>query len=540
MDEEKRFDDKNNDNIESSQKIFSENISDDEAFDQGIIEEADETENDGYNDAVSEIPEYESGYVEVKEETQLMDDGNMPKSSEHSAHLPYDELFAEERENVFVPEVNEETNIFSEYEEKAEERELTAEEKRALYNSMPKRKHGFLRAIGIIAAACAFVMLVIVIATSFFVPEPVYEVAEPDTTNESEILPKESNSVLIPEQRDGNDIMPEFGGEAPVITNLYNPVVEIVEQAMPSLVTIKIDKTTTGDDGKELITGWTKGSGFIVSTDGYILTNYHVIQEGGNIKVCLSDGNEYLAKYIGGDEIIDLAVLKIEGNDFKPVALGSSAETKAGEIAIVIGSPAGLDDQLINSVTVGYISAVQREIQFNGYKQKFLQTDAAVNSGNSGGPLFNQNGEVIGIVTLKSLVSGFDEAGNPVDSEGLGFAMPIDTALSAIKEIFEKGAVERPGIGIYFRFYDDNAAALTETLMGMHIEQIVENGPADKVGIKVGDVVTHCNGIEIVTGQEVSEALASRKIGDTIVLTVNRDGQIIDFSVTIADLNAIE
>ena len=192
------------------------------------------------------------------------------------------------------------------------------------------------------------------------------------------------------------------------------------------------------------------GSGFIVSSEGYVVTNYHVIEEGKSFKVTVNSEEVYDASVIGYDSYSDLAVLKIEGanKQFEPVVLGDSNSVKVGELAIAIGSPLG--SALNNSVTVGYISAKDREITSNSHTTKMIQTDAAINPGNSGGPLLNTGGQVIGINTMKSTFAGYDSYGNAVSADGISFAIPISDALPVITEIIQTGKYQRPGIGISY------------------------------------------------------------------------------------------
>ncbi|MBQ9625356.1 MAG: trypsin-like peptidase domain-containing protein, partial [Clostridia bacterium] len=192
------------------------------------------------------------------------------------------------------------------------------------------------------------------------------------------------------------------------------------------------------------------GSGFIVSPAGYVVTNYHVIEDGKSFKVTINSEETYDATVVGYDSYSDLAVLKIENanKQFDSVVLGDSNAVKVGELAIAIGSPLG--ETLNNSVTVGYISAKDREITSNAHTSTMIQTDAAVNPGNSGGPLLNSYGQVIGINTMKSTVAGYDDYGNAISADGISFAIPISDALPIITSIIQNGKYSRPGLGISY------------------------------------------------------------------------------------------
>ena len=415
-----------------------------------------------------------------------------------------------------------------------------------VYYEMPRSKNKALRVLGIIAAALVIVMLISLVGASLILPKPSFEIdedtEEPVFTSIPQATPSLSEAPLISElpqpTRKNNVIgqMPNFGGIAPEITNPYNPVIEIAAHNMEKVVSVQAD-IYKEENGTEVLEGRIRGTGFIVSSDGYIITNYHVVEASNHITVRFTDESEYVAEYIGGDATIDIALLKINAANLPVVALGNSAEVPVGEFAIAIGNPSGMGDELVNTLTVGYVSAVNREIRFNGYKQSFLQIDTAINPGNSGGPVFNSKGEVIGIVTLKALVSSYDEYGSAVDSEGVGFAIPINTALDALAEIFEHGAIRRPGIGIMYSFYDEEAAELYETTSGMHIGEITPGGPSDKAGLMVGDIIIRCDGMDIVTGEELVNLVKTKGIGSSIELVVIRDGVEMTFIVEILDLN---
>lgn len=415
-----------------------------------------------------------------------------------------------------------------------------------VYYEMPRSKNKALRILGIIAAALVIVMLFSLVGASLILPKPSFEIDEDQESPEFSSIPKASDMAseaplisTLPQPTRKNNItgqMPSFGGIAPEITNPYNPVIEIAAHNMEKVVSVQAD-VYKEENGREVLDARIKGTGFVVSADGYIITNYHVVAEGTHITVRFTDESEYIAEYVGGDETIDIALLKINAANLPVVALGDSDTVPVGEFAIAIGNPSGMGDELSNTLTVGYVSAVNREIRFNGYKQEFLQIDTAINPGNSGGPVFNSEGEVIGIVTLKSLVSSYDEYGSAVDSEGVGFAIPINTALGALEEIFEHGAIRRPGIGIFYTFYDEETAELYEETAGMHVGEVTVGGPSEKAGLMVGDIIIRCDGMDIVTGEELVNLVKTKGIGSSIELVVLREGVEMTFIVEIVDLN---
>lgn len=281
------------------------------------------------------------------------------------------------------------------------------------------------------------------------------------------------------------------------------------------------------------------GSGFIVSQQGYIVTNYHVIEDGSSFKVTVNSQEEYNASVVGYDSYSDIAVLRIDGanKQFESVVMGDSTTVKVGEMAIAIGSPLG--ETLNNSVTVGYISAKDREITSNSHTTKMIQTDAAINPGNSGGPLLNSNGQVIGINTMKSTLAGYDSYGNAISADGISFAIPISDALPIITEIIETGKYQRPGIGISYYTIDSEISQRNNIPQGLLIRSVNSDSPASKAGLQVDDVIIGVEDKEIKTGTELNDILNTKKVGDTIKITVNRNGKNVDVSLTLGDLNEI-
>ncbi|MEX1308016.1 MAG: trypsin-like peptidase domain-containing protein, partial [Eubacteriales bacterium] len=255
----------------------------------------------------------------------------------------------------------------------------------------------------------------------------------------------------------------ENGSDEPIVLSVYeNPVVDIAAAYSKSVVSVKAtimtnnvasSMTSDSESGQETQSEEIAfGSGFIFDSDGYILTNHHVVKDATELSIMMSDGTEYPAETIGSDSFNDIAVLKINAPDLSMIPIGDSDKVQVGEMAIAIGNPLGED--LSGSVTVGYISAVNRRVQSNAY----LQTDAAINPGNSGGPLLNINGEVIGINALKSTLAGYDERGIAISSEGIGFAIPINRAIDVAHQLMDTGTVVRPGIGIQFSALSDDEA----------------------------------------------------------------------------------
>lgn len=269
------------------------------------------------------------------------------------------------------------------------------------------------------------------------------------------------------------------------------------------------------------------GSGFILTADGYILTNFHVIESSSSINVTLYDGTSYDAVLVGYDESNDIAVLKIDASDLSPVVLGDSDNLNVGDDVIAIGNPLG---ELTFSLTAGAVSALDREITLSsGVMMNLIQTDCAINSGNSGGALFNLYGEVIGITNAK-----YSSSGTEASIDNIGFAIPINHIRSIVDSIIEKGYISKPYIGV-------SVGDVSEETMGYGlpagaaVKSVVEDSPAEKAGIKVNDIITAVNGNEITGRSELSETISSCAVGDKLTLTVYRQGETLSIDVTVGE-----
>ena len=299
---------------------------------------------------------------------------------------------------------------------------------------------------------------------------------------------------------------------------------QVYAQNVQSVVAITNQGVTNGMFGQEAFTG--SGSGFILTADGYVLTNHHVIDKAQAIRVTLSDGSEYEAQLVGSDAVSDVALLKIEAQDLPAVTIGSSDNLEVGDQVAAIGNPLG---ELTSTQTVGYVSAKDRSVNTDGTIINMLQTDAAINSGNSGGPLFNMNGEVIGITTAK--YSGNTSSGASI--EGIGFAIPINEVRATADELIATGKITRPGLGITGQvvsgYYDYVPS-------GIMVATITEGSPAQEAGMRVQDIITAVDGQQISSFSELRAALYAHKVGDTITVTVFRESKSIDLSVTLVAL----
>jgi serine protease Do len=325
-----------------------------------------------------------------------------------------------------------------------------------------------------------------------------------------------------------------------------NAIVEAAERVGPSVVTLSVVQTRVvqtaptpfGSDFfepffRDMIPQYryreqipSMGSGFIISKDGYVLTNEHVVQAASKITVILPDGRSFNAKLVGSHPQYDLAVVKIEGKNLPTAPLGTSNDLLVGEWAIAIGNPFGF---LLNdtqpTVTAGVISATRRDIkataQSTGIYKNMIQTDAAINPGNSGGPLVNARGEVIGVNTFIFTKSG--------GSEGIGFAIPIDATKRVVDEIIHYGKVRNVWIGVSTWELTPYVAERLATAdrNGLYVAEVDRRSPADKAGVKVGDIIRKVNGTPVRDGNEAYRVIFGASVGDTIALTVERDGKMV-------------
>ncbi|MCI9264138.1 MAG: PDZ domain-containing protein [Oscillospiraceae bacterium] len=297
-----------------------------------------------------------------------------------------------------------------------------------------------------------------------------------------------------------------------------------------STVGITTELVTTNFWG-QTVKGAAAGSGFVVSRDGYILTNYHVIKGASSIQVAFVDGTTYDATLVGGEEPNDIAVLKIETQGLTPVVLGDSDNLVVGEQVCAIGNPLG---ELTFTFTSGYVSAKDRSITMeSGEIMNMLQTDTAINSGNSGGPLFNMYGQVIGITTAKYSSSSSSSA----SVEGIGFAIPINDVKNMVKDIIEKGYVTgKPNVGILMN--DVSAEAQRYGIpAGAYVEAVLEGSCGEKAGLKAGDIITAVGDSAVTTSNQLSSAVKNYKAGDTVSFTIYRDQQLQTLEVVLDESN---
>ena len=300
---------------------------------------------------------------------------------------------------------------------------------------------------------------------------------------------------------------------------------EVYASTVNSVVSINCSAVSTNIFGQQTESA-SSGSGFIYTADGYIVTNQHVVANASSINVTLYNGDTYPATLVGSDSDYDVAVLKIDAKDLPAVTLGSSTDVNVGDTVLAIGNPLG---ELTFSMSQGIVSCVNRAINVEGTPFNMIQVDASINPGNSGGPLMNLYGEVVGIVSAK-----YSSYANTT-VEGLGFAIPINDVQSIIKDIIENGSV---GNKAYMAI---TAGTMTQQMAaqykinateGVFVYSVEDGGAGDKAGLKLGDVITKLNDTQITSMEDLSAAKKNFKAGDTVTLTVLRDGQEITTQLT--------
>ena len=303
---------------------------------------------------------------------------------------------------------------------------------------------------------------------------------------------------------------------------------EIYAANVDATVGITVDVVTTNWWGMTT-SGAAAGSGFVITEDGYIVTNYHVINVQGaqTITVAMYDGTTYPAEVVGFDESYDLAVLKIDASGLQTVVLGDSDSLVVGEPVAAIGNPLG---ELTFSLTTGVISALDRTVTMDsGTVMDLLQTDCAINSGNSGGPLFNEYGEVIGITNAKYSSSS---SSGQASIDNIGFAIPIDQVKDLITQLIETGEIVQPYLGVSVRTVSTEGQQYGVPA-GAYVVSVEEGGPAARAGVRAGDVITALNGDAVETQQELTSLKSQYKVGQTVTLTVVRGGETLALEVVL-------
>ena len=300
---------------------------------------------------------------------------------------------------------------------------------------------------------------------------------------------------------------------------------QVYAQNVNSVVAISNQGITTNIYGQVSETA-SSGSGFILSDDGYVVSNYHVVEDATKLTVMTFDGTEYPAQLVGYDQANDVALLKIDATGLDPVTIGSSDALTVGDQVAAIGNPLG---ELTSTLTVGYISAKDRTINTDGIDINMMHTDAAINSGNSGGQLFNMKGEVVGIATAK--YSGSSISGASI--EGIGFAIPIDDVVDMLGDLRDYGYVTGAYLGVSVISLDASTAELYSLPTGSLVKSVEEGSCAQKAGIQVQDIIVGIGSYGVSSNSELTRALRKFDAGETTTITVFRAGQKIDMTITL-------
>lgn len=318
------------------------------------------------------------------------------------------------------------------------------------------------------------------------------------------------------------------------LSNYSDTAIQVANKVRPSIVGIQVEFSSSsvfmGNS-----TSKAEGSGIIISEDGYILTNNHIISsststsyyevsKANKVTVYLyDDDTAYEATIVGTDEQTDLAVIKIEKTGLTAAELGNSDDVKVGEFVMAVGNPLGLQ----SSVTGGMVSAINREVtDSDGKTYTLIQTDAAINSGNSGGALVNAEGKVIGINTLKLSGTGI---------EGMGFAIPINSTIDIYEQLIQYNKVKRPYIGITGIDVDEKTATYNKIVVGVYVKSVETFSAAEKAGIQIGDVIIEADGSKITTMEELNKIKNSHSIGDEMTIKLNRSGKEVTVTLTLTE-----
>jgi serine protease Do len=316
----------------------------------------------------------------------------------------------------------------------------------------------------------------------------------------------------------------QSGGSSKMIPRIEEILVEAVEKISKSVVNIASVRMVH-DQLFRVFPMQGVGSGVIINDDGYVLTNYHVIDDAERLRVTLSDGRVFNGKVVGVDPPTDLAVIKIETKEEIPVVkLGDSSKLKVGQLVLAVGNPFGLTGG--PTVTSGIVSSLNRSIQTENGMLELIQTDAAINPGNSGGPLVNTAGEVVAINTA-----------NMPYAQGIGFAVPVNTAKEILNELIEKGRVRRPWIGITSMKVTRNLVRYYRLPVneGAIVVQIEPFSPADNADIRKGDIIEEIDENKVEEPSQISAHIHKKRVGDSVTLTINRNGRPIQVSLQLEE-----
>ena len=316
-------------------------------------------------------------------------------------------------------------------------------------------------------------------------------------------------------------------GSATSTSSSTGSLADVASAVSPSVVVVTTEQIVTDNyfwGGQQVLSG--AGSGVILTTDGYIVTNYHVVEGAQQVTVTLHDDSTYTATVVGSDQQSDIALLKIEADGLTPAVLGDSDNVQVGEVVIAVGNPMGT---LGGTVTDGIVSALNRDITVEGNQMTLMQTSAAISPGNSGGGLFNTNGELIGIVNAKY---------SDDDAEGLGFAIPVNTMKTVVQDLLENGYVTgRPALGITVITVGDVQTAMQYGVssLGVYVNSVDAGSGAEAAGMKAGDRIVSIGTQLVETTDDVTNALKNYNVGDVVEIQVDRGRELITLQVTLGE-----
>ena len=334
---------------------------------------------------------------------------------------------------------------------------------------------------------------------------------------------------LVASKNGGQTVMYQAasGGSATSTSSTGGSLSDVASAVTPSVVVVTTEQIVTDNyfwGGQQVLSG--AGSGVILTTDGYIVTNYHVVEDARQITVTLHDDSTYTATVVGSDQQSDIALLKIDATGLTPAVLGDSDSVQVGEVVIAVGNPMGT---LGGTVTDGIVSALNRDISVEGNEMTLMQTSAAISPGNSGGGLFNTNGELIGIVNAKYS----DE-----DAEGLGFAIPVNAMKTVVQDLLENGYVTgRPALGITVITVGDVQTAMQYGVssLGVYVNSVDEGSGAEAAGMKAGDRIVSIGTQLVESTDDVTNALKAYNVGDVVEVQVDRGRELITLQVTLGE-----
>lgn len=403
-----------------------------------------------------------------------------------------------------------------------------------------------LSCLALLSAFCICLLLIYTITTkrsgNISVAKEVYPASEEvlpfeGQEKDSKMAPSLSEEPVFPDvfvpnaEPDMDYVLSSSPSESKTVFDSPADIVDAVKDGVVGILNYHYDRN------KGTFYSYGSSSGFIVSPEGYILTNAHAVSDAKKIDVSFSDGSNVEALMVGYDLNTDIAVIKIPTKKVPCyLCLGDSETLRVGEYVLAIGNPL-TSDNLYGSVSMGIISGLDRNVNIDGFTNTFIQTDAALNPGNSGGPLLDMKGRVIGMNTAKSITAGYDSYGRSISSEGIGFSLPIDDVLTIANTLIQHGCIPRPGIGITVYTLSEEDAESAALIPGVLVDSVNVGSPAESAGLRSGDVIVSCNGEALTDKDRLVEMVQAVPIGDPLTFSVYRNGEYLDITVSIGNMN---